>query len=54
MNLIHLPIIVCVCKNPIKDNIYIITNKVFIIIIKIPRQTALFKISIKIEHIHNN
>ena len=34
VNLIRLPIIICVCKNPIKDNIYIITNKVFIIIIK--------------------
>ena len=43
MNLIRLPIIVCVCKNPIKDNIYIITNKVFIVIIKIPRQTSSFQ-----------
>ena len=34
VNLIRLPIIVWSSWNPIKDNIYIITNRVFIIIIK--------------------
>ena len=43
MNLIHLPIIVWSYKVSIKDNIYIITNKVFIIIIKIRRQTFSFQ-----------